>query len=185
MWNHVTQGMGRFRNERVGNAQGREVCEANASLFTFMVVLRMWLHSRCYCQSIGAVAQPFLVDEWATKWRTISNSGISSSAEFRMLGPNTDMGKLSHHTEFEHGVPIFIATQHFLIQSTYNFKNARRGGLKHYIYFYSQKLQVGPVDVACRDRFFKKIYDELTPVFALQINNPTCTFLKFNLQRWK
>jgi hypothetical protein len=40
--------------------------------------------------------------------------------------------------------------------SSYNphkiLKNARRGRLKIYIYFYLQKLQVGPGDVACRER---------------------------------
>ena len=34
-----------------------------------------------------AVAKPFLAD-----------------AEFRLLGSKTDMGELSHHIEFEHGV---------------------------------------------------------------------------------
>ncbi len=40
--------------------------------------------------------------------------------------------------------------------SSYNphtiLKNARRGRLKIYIYFYLQKLQVGPGDAACRER---------------------------------
>ena len=40
--------------------------------------------------------------------------------------------------------------------SSYNphtiLKNARRGRLKKYIYFYLQKLQVGPVDASCRER---------------------------------
>ena len=39
--------------------------------------------------------------------------------------------------------------------SSYNqhtiLKNARRGRLKIYIYFYIQKLQVGPGDAACRE----------------------------------
>ena len=39
--------------------------------------------------------------------------------------------------------------------SSYNphtiLKNARRGRLKKYIYFYLQKLQVGPGDAACRE----------------------------------
>ena len=39
--------------------------------------------------------------------------------------------------------------------SSYNphtiLKNARRGRLKIYIYFYLQKLQVGPGDAACRE----------------------------------
>ena len=40
--------------------------------------------------------------------------------------------------------------------SSYNphaiLKNARRGRLKIHIYFYSQELQVDPVDAACRER---------------------------------
>ena len=34
----------------------------------------------------------------------LCNFVLSSSAEFRLLGPKTDMGKLSYRTEFEPGV---------------------------------------------------------------------------------
>ena len=76
--------------------------------------------------------------------------------------------------------------------SSYNphtiLKNARRGRLKNYIYFYLQKLQVGPGDASCRERHMQQKtwhvlncwgkYDELTPVFGLQIKDPTAKFLK-------
>ena len=85
--------------------------------------------------------------------------------------------------------------------SSYNphtiLKNARRGRLKIYIYFYLQKLQVGPGDAACRERqyatknmartnFLRKIW-RINPGFWApdqrsysQIFKIVCTSGKFN-----
>ncbi len=85
--------------------------------------------------------------------------------------------------------------------SSYNphtiLKNARRGRLKIYIYFYSQKLQVGPGDAACRElqyatknmartNFLRKIW-RINPGFWApdqrsysQIFKIVCTSSKFN-----
>ena len=85
--------------------------------------------------------------------------------------------------------------------SSYNphtiLKNARRGRLKIYIYFYLQKLQVGPGDAACRERqyatknrartkFLRKIW-RINPGFCApdqrsysQIFKIVCTSSKFN-----
>jgi hypothetical protein len=85
--------------------------------------------------------------------------------------------------------------------SSYNphtiLKNARRGRLKIHIYFYSQELQVDPVDAACRERqyatknmartnFLRKIW-RINPGFCApdqrsysQIFKIVCTSSKFN-----
>ena len=85
--------------------------------------------------------------------------------------------------------------------SSYNphtiLKNARRGRLKIYIYFYLQKLQVGPGDAACRElqyatknmartNFSRKIW-RINPGFWApdqrsysQIFKIVCTSSKFN-----
>jgi hypothetical protein len=74
--------------------------------------------------------------------------------------------------------------------SSYNphtiLKKARQGRLKIYMYIFLQKLQVGRGDAACRERQYatKNMartnlwgkYDELTPVFELQIKDPTGKF---------
>ena len=85
--------------------------------------------------------------------------------------------------------------------SSYNphtiLKNARQGRIKTYIYFYLQKLQVGPGDAACRERqyatknmartnFLRKIW-RINPGFRApdqrsysQIFKIVCTSSKFN-----
>jgi len=111
-------------------------------------------------------------------------------------GQNNFLRKLRAKNQFPR---LLFSSLHFI--SSYNphtiLKNARRGRLKKYIYFYLQKLQVGPGDAACRERqyatknrartkFLRKIW-RINPGFCApdqrsysQIFKIVCTSSKFN-----